>query len=93
MKLQGLGKLSDSRKGYKVVVMQSMVNRKGLYSKKLSYMPSFGFFLSLSGQNQDFRRYANSAAQTSVNNQNNSASVQQLFSPCISARSTKQNVY
>lgn len=44
MKLQGLGKLSDSRKGYKAVVMQSMVNRKGLYSKKLSYMSSLDFF-------------------------------------------------
>lgn len=49
-------------------------------------------FLSLTCQNIDFHRYVNSAAQTSVNNQNNAVSVQQLFRPSISARNTRQNV-
>lgn len=83
--------MSDSRKDYQVVTMQLMVNRKGLYSKKLSYISSFGF-LSLTCQNQDFHRYVNSTAQTPANNQTNSASVQQLASPCTSARNTRQNV-
>lgn len=39
-------------------------------------------FLSLTCQNQDFHRYVNSAAQTSVNNQNNSASVEKLLYFC-----------
>ena len=45
MKLQGLGELRDSRKDYEAVIMQFMLNRKGLYGEMLSCKFSFRFFI------------------------------------------------
>lgn len=89
MKLQGLANLPDPRKDYEGIMMQLMVDRKLKISHR-SFL--IFFFYPWISKIQDFHRYVNSTAQTFVRDKNNSASVQHLFSPCPSARNTRQSV-